>query len=286
MKHISKLIGALTLLVMLSINTIYLTAQIYPHGGVSNEKWVAGSAAQVRWNSELYSGTVRITLWDGERGENTTITDSVSASAGIYSFTLSSGLYAGSKYRVRVEQLGSPNTSRMSDSYFAIDPVPPIAMNPTSQNEDTRINSNVNLSSIESSSFASTHLVSQIKTQETALSSETEEDDFYNPNMICEQTVCKIKTFRIGRLYPQPATNGTLSIDAESSENATNVTAELYSITGQKLATLWEGSLKKGASTFTMTLQDVASGSYILYLKNNKGEIVDYNRVVVAEGQR
>jgi hypothetical protein len=108
----------------------------------------------------------------------------------------------------------------------------------------------------------------------------------FDPNVICEQTVCKIKTFRIGRLYPQPVTNGMLSLDAESNENATNITAELYSIIGQKLSTVWEGNLKKGASTFTMTLQDVVSGSYILYLKNNKGEIVDYNRVVVAEGQR
>jgi hypothetical protein len=115
----------------------------------------------------------------------------------------------------------------------------------------------------------------------------TEEDEeFNNANIICEQTVCKIKTFRIGRLYPQPVTNSTFTIEAESYENATNVKAELFSITGQKIATLWEGNLKKGASTISMTLNDIPAGSYIFYLKNNKGEVVDYNRLVVADGQK
>lgn len=121
---------------------------------------------------------------------------------------------------------------------------------------------------------------------QTSTSGTEEDEEFNNANIICEQTVCKIKTFRIGRLYPQPVTNSTFTIEAESYENATNVTAEIFSIIGQKLATLWEGNLKKGASTISMTLNDIPAGSYIFYLKNNKGEVVDYNRLVVADGQK
>jgi len=286
MRNKSIFIGAVALLAMFLLGITTSKAQIYPHGGVSNEPWVAGAAATVRWDTSSFSGTLRVTLWDGVRAENTTITDSVAASAGSYAFTLSSSLNAGDKYRVRVQEVDSQFTTRMSDSYFSIAPVPPIAYTPTTQNDDphTSVSTFANVSAV-ANMLTETSLNLPTEKALTTLSA-TDDDDFTNPNIICEQTVCKIKTFRIGRLYPQPSTNGIISIDAESNENATDIKAEIYSVTGQKLATVWEGNLKKGASTFMLTVSDIAVGSYILYLKNNKGEIVDYSRVVIAEGQR
>jgi hypothetical protein len=256
----------------------------YPLGG---ENIPAGENFTVHWQSDADSVSIKVV--NIRTGISTIVAQSVAASTGEFTWEVPNNLSSGDMYLLKVGAInnGSFAWTKGFISVAGTSSEMRAAKTDANNNFKTEIgSSSANVVAVISTGQTASN--STYTTENTHATTETtvEEDDFYNPNMICEQTVCKIKTFRIGRLYPQPAANGTLSLDAESNENAANVTAELYSITGQKLSTLWEGNLKKGGSTFTMTLHDIASGTYILYLKNNKGEIVDYNRVVVAEGQR
>ncbi len=255
---------------------------LYPLGG---ESITAGENFNVKWESDADSVSIKVV--NIATKVSTVIAEGVAGASGTYTWEVPSELTGGEMYLLKIEAKNHGSYSwtkgflSVTRSSYEQRSAPKTKSNGLTES-NTFINTNVEAKATP----VTTQQTMQTKKEESTLSSETEDDEFNNATMICEQTVCKIKTFRIGRLYPQPVSGNTFTIDAESYENATNVKAELYSITGQKLATIWEGNLKKGASTITMTLNDIPSGSYIFYLKNNKDEVVDYNRLIVADGQK
>lgn len=219
---------------------------------LGGERLISEKIVSIRWQCTGYDGTVDLTLWNRKTKDVKIIASRIPATLGVYQWKISDN-FAGNDNILTIKASDNMSLSTKSKGYFSILP-----------KTSTR----------------------GIQLAQLAVASEAEENEFNNANMICEQTVCKIKTFRIGRIYPQPATNGTISIDIETYQNAADVKAELFSITGQKIATLWEGNLKKGASTVSIALNDINTGSYIFYLKNKNGEVVDYNKLIVAEVQR
>ena len=277
---------AIILLMLVAIGTLQAqTSSVqlqYPIGG---EEITPGQNFDIHWQSDADS--VMIKMVNIQTGVTTVVTEGVAGASGTYTWDAPSNLASGDMYLLKVAAKGGSGFS-WTKAFLTVPSISSEMRATANPNENSNSNHTaIGLNTVAVASFPLSSAVVENKTNhaETTLAA-TDDDDFTNPNIICEQTVCKIKTFRIGRLYPQPSTNGIISIDAESNENATDVKAEIYSVTGQKLATVWEGNLKKGASTFMLTVSDIAVGSYILYLKNNKGEIVDYSRVVIAEGQR
>lgn len=273
------------LLIFVAISTLQAQTNrvqlLHPLGG---ESITTGENFTVKWESDADSVTIK--LVNIQTKVSTVIAESVAGSIGTYTWEAPSELPGGEMYLLKVEAKNHGSYSWTKGFVSVVGASYEQRAAPKDNSQRTAPYTNISANAAATATPTSTMSNTQTMKEESTLSGATEDDEFNNANMICEQTVCKIKTFRIGRLYPQPATNGTISIDAESNENATDVKAELYSITGQKIATLWEGNLKKGASSITITLNEVVSGSYIFYLKNNKGEVVDYNRLVIADGQK
>jgi hypothetical protein len=86
------------------------------------DAWIIGEpdGAQVEWNSEYLSGTVKIDLYDGPKYE-TTIAEGVNAAERIYLWTVPASISAGKGYTISLQSNNLPGVSDVSESFSILD---------------------------------------------------------------------------------------------------------------------------------------------------------------------
>jgi hypothetical protein len=91
------------------------------------------------------------------------------------------------------------------------------------------------------------------------------------------------KSIHIEQISPQPITTGISRIIIQSALSNESAAIELYSANGERLKTLWKNILFKGDNIATINLSEFNPGVYIISLKNEAGETLDYMKIIITK---
>lgn len=103
-----------------TVGTLVLTA---PDGG---EKWTIGSAVDITWAADYYTGLVSLSLYND--GAFSTLISSSTVNDGAYSWSIPSWLEPGTLYAVKISSVDATGVFDRSDGFFSlVETAPPDA---------------------------------------------------------------------------------------------------------------------------------------------------------------
>lgn len=100
--------------------------------------------------------------------------------------------------------------------------------------------------------------------------------------IVCANNMCKIKDAEIQRIQPSP-TSGATQITINAYKNVENAALDVYTLSGQKIAQQWSGTLLKGNNVISVNFSDYANGTYGIYCNNQDGQTIDFDKVIIAK---
>lgn len=115
-----KLICKSILILLLALAPIALFCQVSPNGGENGEYWTQGDNVTIKWDTMYFHGAVDIYIWNMNDCTLNRIDSGVTASTGIYAWSIPSNHAFGNYFRIKIEQSDSAEIYAMSSTYFPI----------------------------------------------------------------------------------------------------------------------------------------------------------------------
>lgn len=92
------------------------------------------------------------------------------------------------------------------------------------------------------------------------------------------------KWIMVENSYPQPSKIGsTYTMSLDCTHSLSRIKANIYSIGGKYITTLWQGKLDVGKNTISMSNELLHPGTYIIVFENVLDEVFGTNRFIVNE---